>query len=84
MVPNAQIEIQGQPERKRWFAIVEIGGLRARRREIVSPDEGLEAALDLVREVFYEMAPDLRPAELAETPGEEMAPKRRGRPPKAA
>ena len=57
-----RIEIHEQPERKRFWAEVEVGGMIARRREVVNPrDAGLAAMLSVVQATVDEMIPRPNP-----------------------
>lgn len=70
-----RIEIQEQPERKRFWAEVEMGGMVARRKEVTSPKEdGLSGILSVVYAAAAEMdprimtvAPEHQPASQAVT-----------------
>lgn len=53
-----RIEIHEQPERKRYWAEIEVGGMIARRREIVTPQEaGLSGVFADVMAAVDEMLP---------------------------
>lgn len=57
-----RIEIQEQPERKRFWAEVEMGGMVARRKEVTSPkEEGLSGILGVVYAAAAEMDPRIMP-----------------------
>lgn len=59
MVPQCRIEIQGQPERNRFWAEVELGGLIARCVKVTAAD--FDEVMNVVRETYYEMNPQARP-----------------------
>lgn len=62
-----RVEIHEQPERKRFWAEVEVGGMIARRREVVSPQEdGLAGMLAVVQAAVDEMIPKPKPTPIAE------------------
>ncbi len=57
-----RIEIHEQPERQRFWAEVEVGGMIARRREVTSPrEDGLSGILAVVHAAAFEMDPRLAP-----------------------
>lgn len=59
---SIRIEIHEQPERRRFWAEVEVGGMIARRREVTSPrDAGLAAILSVVQAAADEMIPQPKP-----------------------
>ena len=63
-----RIEIHGQPERQRYWAEVELGGMQARRVVIDTPGaQGLEAMLRKVHEQFEAWEP-IEKAPLATDP----------------
>ena len=59
---STRIEIQEQPERERWWAEVEIGGMVARRRDVTSPrSAGVEGIIAAVLETHAAMLPRPKP-----------------------
>lgn len=57
-----RIEIQEQPERSRFWAEVEMGGMVARRKEVVSPKaDGLSGILAVVYAAAAEIDPRVVP-----------------------
>lgn len=53
-----RVEIHEQPERRRFWAEVEVGGMIARRREVTSPmEDGIDGILAVVRATYGEMVP---------------------------
>lgn len=61
-----RIEIQEQPERNRYFAEVEVGGMVARRNLVMSPRTGdvladLDAHMVAIRAALRDMIPGLPP-----------------------
>jgi len=71
---SIRIEIQEQPERNRFWAEVEVGGMVARRKLVHSPrEDGLAGMLAVVQATYDEMVP--RPkAEPPSSPRPESTP----------
>lgn len=61
-----RIEIQEQPERSRFWAEVEVGGMIARRRDVTSPKaDGLAGIIAAVIAAYDEMVPKPKVREIA-------------------
>ena len=70
-----RIEIQEQPERSRYWAEVEVGGMIARRREVTSPKaEGLDGIVLAVMAAYEEMTPKPKVREIDAPPVEASDP----------
>jgi len=71
---SIRIEIQEQPERNRFWAEVEVGGMVARRKLVHSPrEDGLAGMLAVVQATYDEMVPKPK-AEPPSSPRPESTP----------